>query len=75
MSKIFEGYFPYSVYFAGHYPVGAVAIVVAEDKYDAKNMMEEHLKTIGLQQDIAIENISLLNTYSKGVEILLDGNY
>lgn len=70
-----EEYRVYSVDFVGHYPVGAVAIVIAKDKQEATTMMERELAAVGLSQNINIKDIQLINHTNKGVTILLDGEY
>jgi hypothetical protein len=65
----------FSCQFAGHYPVGAVALVSAEDISQARKLMEDELKLIGLPQDVTLDMLQEFGTDTQRVEILLDGDY
>lgn len=61
--------------FEGYYPVGAAAVIVAEDKQDAAIQLSNALFDVGLPCDVAIENMIEINTEEKQAVILCDGNY
>lgn len=61
--------------FKGYYPVGACAVVVADDKAVAKQMLEDTLLAKGLQQSIPIEEIEEFDPTKPQVYIVLDGEY
>jgi hypothetical protein len=64
----------YSIHFCGHYPVGAVAIVVAIDEQQAELDMRDALEREGLDryQDLEVKEI---DTTTAHVHILLNGDY
>lgn len=67
--------------FKGHYPVGTAAVVVADDINVARQMLADHLKTLGLPQDDGHPSrphrfsLTQLHTSKPQVIILNDGNY
>lgn len=67
----------YKIYFTGHQPVGAVAIVTARSELAAKNILLAKLDTIGLKQDIDKLYATRLDSIDKQgfCSILLDGEY
>ena len=65
----------YSCEFRGYYPVGAVALVIAESKLHAKVILENKLESIGLPQEISITEFKEIYSTNSDVIILLDGNY
>jgi len=65
----------YTVEFDGYYPVGAVALVVAEDIDTAKIMVEKELANIGIPQDVLVKDIKEQDTSTSRVDILLNGDY
>ncbi len=60
----------YSNDFSGHYPVGASAIVRAENAEEAQRLISEALEQAGLKF-----NGTLTEFRGKGVVILQDGDY
>jgi hypothetical protein len=59
--------------FTGHWPVGTSAVVLAETKEIAVDILNQKLIKIGLNGDAVIEETyELIET---GVYILNDGNY
>ena len=60
----------YIVYFAGHYPVGSVALVNATNKQEAKQLVELKLVEIALPQRINEEAINEYEHNTLGVTIL-----
>lgn len=61
--------------FKGHYPVGASAVVIAQSRMQARQMLLEELKEIGLEQDVKEADIEQLSLSRASVHILQDGNY
>jgi hypothetical protein len=61
--------------FGGHYPVGVAAVVVAEDKKQAKSLLEADLKMAGLPQEISEDDLDEIGLESPKSIILNDGNY
>jgi hypothetical protein len=65
--------------FAGHWPVGTAAVVVAPDAAEAKRLLEEHLAGVGLPQepgDVEVEFWATAHpTTAPRVRVLCDGNY
>lgn len=64
----------YTVEFEGHYPVGAVALVVAEDREMALIWVNKKLKSLGFEE-VELEKIKQQDTTTRRVDILLDGDY
>lgn len=65
----------YRCNFQGRYPVGAAAVVVANNKYHAKEKLESKLAEIGLEQKIPIDALHRVATWEPSVTILCDGDY
>lgn len=67
----------FAIQFEGYWPVGAVAIVVAEDKDSAVLLMRSKLNEMKLnpEQEITDEDITEIDPNTSGVYVLLDGNY
>lgn len=61
--------------FTGHYPVGAAAVIIAEDKVAARQMLVDVLLVAGLPQDIDSLNLVEIDPSTPQVRILSDGNY
>lgn len=61
--------------FTGHWPVGTAAVVVAEDKQQAAQLLEAELTRAGLHQSIDAEAMSEVDTRTAGAMVLRDGNY
>lgn len=64
----------YTAKFEGYWPVGAVALVVAEDANQALELLNKELLELGLKPT-EIEAVRLQNIWTPRVDILLDGNY
>ena len=64
----------YTVEFDGYYPVGAVALVVAEDIHMALILVNEKLASIGFST-VTTKEIKQQDNTTRRVDILLDGNY
>lgn len=60
--------------FAGHWPVGAAAVVVAEDEIRARTILAEVLAVQGLKLKEA-DAVTELPTDISRVRVLCDGNY
>ncbi len=61
--------------FEGHYPVGAAAVIVAANEIVARQMLLDHLASIGLPQRNPAK-IELKELPQRpGVTVLVDGNY
>lgn len=60
--------------FAGFFPVGTSAVIVAPDEKSARNLLKVKLKKVGLicRRDEVLEELSLIE--SKAI-ILHDGDY
>ena len=65
----------WSFTFNGHWPVGAVGVVTAEDIAVACILAEQELNAIGLPQKIEKADLTPVITGHRKVSILLDGNY
>lgn len=61
--------------FEGHWPVGTLALVIADTKERAALLLEQRLGEIGLGQSINPDDFTTHNPSSEGVFILQDGNY
>ena len=61
--------------FKGHYPVGAAAVVVAEDSRSAAEALSARLYRVGLAQTVRAADMIELETDHSLVRILCDGNY
>ena len=64
----------YTAEFRGAYPVGAVALIIAEDKHMALILLNEKLKSEGFKS-VDIEDIKQQDTSTRRVDILLNGDY
>ncbi len=64
----------YTAEFRGVYPVGAVALVIAEDKHMALTLLNEKLISQGFEPDI-LGDIKQQDTSTRRVDILLNGDY
>lgn len=67
----------YNNTFEGHYPVGVAAVVIAQNPEIAADMLNEHLKSIGLEQEdpVVAAQMTRITTATPKVVILNDGNY
>ena len=61
--------------FKGYYPVGVAAVVIADDVVSAERMLNEELKSCGLEQTAKAENFVECLIDQPSVMILCDGNY
>lgn len=64
----------YTVEFDGYYPVGAVALVVADDIHMALILVNEKLASMGLDT-VTTKEIKQQDTTTRRVDILIDGDY
>jgi hypothetical protein len=64
----------YTVEFNGYYPVGAVALVVAEDIDTALILINNKLKLMGFRS-VEKTDLKQQDNSTRRVDILLDGNY
>jgi len=64
----------YTAKFRGVYPVGAVALIITEDKHMALILLNEKFKSEGFES-IDIEDIKQQDTSTRRVDILLNGDY
>lgn len=64
----------YGARFEGHWPVGASAMVRAQNKKEAAKLLQTELESIGLPQEVTEDDMI---TFKRGtcVVILDDGNY
>lgn len=58
--------------FNGFYPVGTAAVVIADSRGEAALLLEDMLRSIGLEQAVEPQEMDELTS---GVAILNDGNY
>lgn len=65
----------YAIYFKGYYPIGAVAIVTANNEDVARQLLIKELKDNYLFDDIELFDIEKLDISKNNVKVLLDGNY
>jgi len=67
----------YTKDFHGHWPVGSSAIVVAEDRRQARKLLDEQLKEIGLYENNEGEKVNFeeLTTEKACAIIINDGDY
>lgn len=68
----------YTCYFSGHFPVGAVATIIAKDIYEALDLMKDSLKKEGLLDDnldLSVDDFEEVDTTTPQAIILLDGDY
>ena len=61
--------------FNGYWPVGACAVVVAESKEQAIEMMIEKLKTMNLTEGNDELSITEIDITVPRVTVIFDGNY
>lgn len=61
--------------FEGHYPVGAAAVIIAENELIAKQMLLDHLAGIGLPQRNPDKITIVPLDIKPGVTVLVDGTY
>lgn len=64
----------YTVEFDGYYPVGAVALVVAENIEMAEILINKELSSLGFYS-VDKADIKQQDNTTRRVDILLDGNY
>lgn len=64
----------FKIYFNGHWPVGAVAVVLAQGAGTARKYLRDELEKRGLdhEQDLRVEEIDMRTA---GAHVLLDGDY
>lgn len=60
--------------FEGHYPVGSAAVVVAQNKTHAENMLNEELVRCGLSA-LGQKTLQEVSMKTERAIILCDGNY
>lgn len=60
--------------FAGHYPVGTAAVIVAQDMAEARNILAKELASRGLELEEDEKVVELILDAPKAI-ILRDGNY
>jgi hypothetical protein len=60
--------------FTGFYPVGTAAVVVAENKEQAAEILSASLKELHLEP-VTAEDMIQISTKNPGAFILCDGNY
>lgn len=66
----------YNRVFQGFYPVGAAAIVIAQNQSQAATLLQIKLESMGLNQIIYAKDMIEVNPYGiEQVIILADGNY
>lgn len=65
----------YNKKFRGFWDVGTSAIVVADSKEEATELLNKELKGIGLKESAEKNQFVKIKTRTKGVIILQDGNY
>lgn len=61
--------------FLGHYPVGTAAVIVANNRLHAEDMLRQTLKQRGLKQDDHVLTLTRIDTLHKNITILHDGDY
>jgi hypothetical protein len=61
--------------FTGHYPVGTAAVVRANTPEKAAEVLNETLRTLGLDGDAKAEDMEEWPGFGQLVRILADGNY
>lgn len=61
--------------FAGHWPVGSAAVVVAADEMEAAKYLEEALASRGLEQEVCPEWMDVVDSDERGAIILCSGDY
>lgn len=61
--------------FAGHWPVGTSAVVVADTREQAAHLLSVALAERGLDQRINTEDFVRLSTTKPSAHILNDGDY
>ena len=64
-----------NITFAGHYPVGSAAVVVATSRITAAKALSVALSQQGLAQEIKPEDMHIIDPGHQHVRILNDGNY
>lgn len=58
--------------FRGHYPVGTAAVIIANDKGEASDLLSKAMHEVGLDSDFTLDELDL----SKPTAIILrDGDY
>lgn len=68
----------FSIEFKGYYPVGAVALAVAENRESADTLMRKQLEALGLdkEQILYIEELNIkIKNNKEQLIVLLDGEY
>jgi hypothetical protein len=61
--------------FQGHWPVGTSAVIVADNKQQAAELLEKELERIGLSQKVDWQTMKELCTTSPGALVLQNGDY
>ena len=61
--------------FDGHFPVGSSAVVVADNKKEAAELLNARLEQIGLEPTAIEDEFEKVKTRTKQVIILNDGSY
>lgn len=61
--------------YTGHWPVGAVNIIVALDREQAKELQATRLKKQGLEQEIKDRDFEEIDILTPQAHVLLDGEY
>jgi hypothetical protein len=67
----------YRIYFCGHYPIGAVAVMIAHSKQEALNLFQSRLQTeeptlVEFNTDLTVDNVVEL---TERCTVLLNGEY
>ena len=61
--------------FAGHWPVGTAAVVIAETDFEAASYLQDALKEHGLPQKVDPKEMTALILERGASRILCDGDY
>lgn len=61
--------------FKGHYPVGTAAVIVADTRVQAINLLNEKLRLRGLDGDADVDDLWEVDQNERSARILCDGNY
>lgn len=65
----------YNSVFTGHYPVGTCAIVVAEDRKTASEILNQNLVSLGLKGDAQEIDMIKVDQETAHAIVVLDGDY
>ncbi len=61
--------------FAGHWPVGTAAVIIASNRPNAAKLLQKTLEKMGLKQQVEEEDLKYLRLDRAQAIVLRDGDY